>query len=87
MFLARLGYDNEERVKRFLSDEARARDCTLLITKRMTEDKKKQEWLYEVARSEDRRVRILEAMLYNDMDKVCQLLRVAIEQAYEKERK
>jgi len=48
-------------------------------------DEDERKFLYEVARSEDRRVKILEAMLANNMDDVCELLRVAIEGAFEKE--
>ncbi len=44
----------------------------------------KQEFLYETARSEYRRVKILEAMLVNDMDRVCHLLTEAVEIAYKK---
>ena len=85
IFLARLSYDNEEKIKHFLSDVEKARDCTISLA-RKEKDKKKQEWLYEVAKSEDRRVQILEAMLANKIDRVCDLLREAIETAFEKEK-
>jgi hypothetical protein len=80
LFLARLGYDNEEKIRSFLSDVERARDFTLLIAKRMVEDKTNQELLYETARSEDRRVKILEVMLAEDkdMEEACHLLTEAI---------
>ena len=86
LFLARLGYDNEEKIKSFLSDVERARDCTLLIAKRMVEDKTNKELLYETARSEDRRIKILEVMLAKDkdMEKICPLLTEAIKRAYKK---
>lgn len=86
LFLARLGYDNKEKIERFLSDVERARDCTLLLAERTVKNKKDQEFLYETARSENRRVKILRAMLDNNMDKVCDLLREAIEEAFEKEK-
>jgi len=86
LFLARLSYDNEEKIKSFQKEVEQARDCTKLLAKENVKDKEKQEWIYEIARSEDRRVKILEAMLVNDMDKVCQLLREAIERAFENER-
>lgn len=85
LFLSRLGHDNEEKIKRFQSEVEQARDCTRLLA-RTEKDKKKQKWLYEVAESEDRRVKILDAMLANDMDRVCDLLREAIEIAFEKEK-
>ena len=49
-------------------------------------DKDKQEWPYSVANIEDRRVKILGAMLNNNMEKVCNLLTKAIEEAFEKEK-
>ena len=86
LFLARLGYDNEGEIKRFVRDVERARDCTLLLAKRIGENEKKKEILYEVAKSEERRIKILKAMIADDMDKVCDLLREAIERAYEKKK-
>ena len=85
LFLARLSYDNKEQIKSFLSDVEQARDCTRHLAK-IEKDKKEQKFLYEVARSEDRRVKILGAMLDNDMEKVCELLTEAIEEAFEKEK-
>lgn len=85
LFLARLGYDNKEKIECFLSDVERARDCTLLLAERTVKNKRDQKFLYDTARSEERRVKILEAMLDNDMDRVCELLREAIEKAFEKE--
>lgn len=82
LFLARLGFDNEgRRIEHFLGEVKRSRDCTRDIAK-AEKDKTRQEWLYEVATSEDRRVKILEAMLKNDIDEVCDLLREAIERAF-----
>lgn len=75
------GYDDEERVRSFLSDVTRSRDCIRELAKG-EEDKKEQAFLYSVAESENRRVEILKAMLDNDMDRVGEVLREAIERAF-----
>lgn len=85
LLLARLGYENKEKISRFRSDVKRAHDCTLLLAKRMEEDKTRQKLLYEAARDETRQIKILEAVLDNDMDRVCELLEEAIKGALEKE--
>lgn len=85
LFLARLSYDNEETIRSFQKEVLRARDCTKLLAIN-EKDKEKQKWLYEVAKSEDRRVNVLRAMLDNNMEKVCELLKEAIEEAFEKEK-
>lgn len=86
LFLARLGYDNEEKIKYFKEEVERARDCTRKLAQENTEDKKKHEWLSNVAKSEDRRVNILGAMLDKDMKTVRKLLTEAIKEALEKEK-
>ena len=83
LFLYRLGFNDKEKIERFLIDIKRARDCTILLAER-TGDETKQKFLYETASSENRRVKILEAMLDKDMEKACHLLTEAIERAFEK---
>ncbi len=83
LFLARLGHYSEEKIKSFLSDVKRARDLTLLLANAET-NKEEQNWLYGVAGSEDRRVKILEVMLANDMGNARKLLRESIEKAFMK---
>ena len=48
--LARLGFDNEERIRGFLKEVERSRDCTRQIADE-EQDKAMQGWLYEVATS------------------------------------
>lgn len=82
---ARLGSDREEiekKVKDFLSIVGRAQGYTTNVAskERIVETK---EQILKWARNEERRVNILNAMLDNDMDKVCNLLRETVEKAYE----
>jgi len=83
LFLGRLGYDNEEKIKSFLSDVKRSYEYTKDVAEKEENEKVKEE-IFEIAISEEHRVKILESMLANDMDKVCDLLREAIERAYKK---
>jgi hypothetical protein len=79
-----LGYDNQAKIKSFLSEVELARVCTIRLAEKMEKGKSKQQSLYNIAESETRRVEILDAMLDNDMDKVCKLLKDAIEKAFDK---
>lgn len=80
--LGQLGYNDKEKIQQFLNDVRRARDCA-----RDLADKTGNELIYNVAKSEDRRVKILEAMLEGDTREVCVILRDAIEMAFFEERK
>ena len=86
LFLARLGYDDQKTIREFLSDVKLSYDYTNAVADK-EENKETKEEILKVARSENRRVKILEAMLANDMDKVCDLLREAIEKAFEEREK
>lgn len=83
LFLARLGYDDQKTIREFLSDVELSYEYTKAVADK-EENKETKEEILEVARSEERRVKILEAMLANDMDRVCHLLTEAVERAYEK---
>lgn len=85
LFLSRSGYENRERIKDFQADIKRAHDFTLRLAEKTGKDTDDQKLLYETAKSEEHRVKILEAMLANDMDKVCELLKEAIERAFDRE--
>ena len=72
LFLARLGYDNEEKkIERFLSDIEQALICTEGFA-----EKYKSNWELFSKRVESMEFRadVVRAMLDNDMDKVCTLL-------------
>ena len=85
LFIARLGYYDEEKIEAFRTDVGRSRDCIRALTKG-EKDKGEQEFLYDLADTENRRVKILDAMLVNDMDRVNDILREAIEKAFEREK-
>lgn len=80
--LARLGYDNKEKIEQFLSDVKRAYKYTTIVANKK-EYAQSKEQILKWADSEARRIKILEAMLDGDMDEVCELLREAIEKAFE----
>lgn len=82
LFLARLSYDNEEKIERFLTDLKESRDSALFFAEKY---KSEEKIFYDRARIKDCKVKILEAMLANDMDKVQDILD-AIEIASEKEK-
>lgn len=81
IFLTRLWDHDKERIKVFRNDVQRALDYynTLVGTMKDSKDKKR---LLEWAKSEQYRLAILDAMLVNDMDKACLLMREAIDKAF-----
>jgi len=82
LYLARLGYDNEEKkTERFLRDVERARYLALLYAERY---KSKQKLFSDRARNMNLRTEVVEAMLANDMDRASEFLREVIEIALKK---
>jgi len=81
--LTRLGYDNKEKIEKFLRDIKRAHKYTMIVATEQTDEKDKKEVL-SWADSEGRRAKIVEKLLANDIDGACDLLREAIEKAYKK---
>jgi len=80
----RLDPDKEEvirKVREFLGIVKRAQEYTNTVANKEKDVSAKVRILAWV-RSEDRRVKILEAMLSNNMDEVCELLREAVEEAF-----
>lgn len=84
--LTRLGRGNKEKAQQFLSDVNRAYKYTKIVANKQETEQSKQQIL-KWAHSEARRVEILEAMLADDMDTVSELLREAIEKAFEERNK
>lgn len=83
--LGQLGYNDNEKIQQFLSDVKRAHHYTQVLVGK-TEDKTKvKEWLDKVVRSEARRIKVLEAMLAGNTDEVCEILKKAVEIAFEEE--
>lgn len=83
--LGQLGYNDKEEIQRFLHNVRRVRDYTRVIAEK-TEDENTQRFLYNMIKSEERRIRVLEAMLTGNTDEVCKILKKAIEIAFEKEK-
>lgn len=83
--LARLGYNNKEKIEQFRRDAERAHEYTMIVAAKQTEEKAKKE-VISWAHSEARRARIVEKMLANDMDGACELLRKAIKIAFEEKK-
>jgi hypothetical protein len=82
--LARLDYDDEEKMTHFLVNVKRAHDLTLLYAE-MGKYKSQQKDLYYRARNIGIRAKVVEAILDNNMDSACEILRRATEEAFEKE--
>lgn len=88
LYLGRLASD-QARIRgdttEFLDIVTRAHKYTTIVADKQKDEKAKQDIL-EWAESESRRAKISKAMLVNDMDTVCELLKEAIEKAFEKEK-
>jgi hypothetical protein len=82
--LARLGYKNgEKRIERYLDDLKQAHEKVLLFAG--TEKFKSQQNLFsDSAFNMNLRIKIVEAMLDNDIDRACDFLREVIERAIER---
>ena len=88
LFLARLGSDKKKirgQIQEFLSDVKRVQEYTTTLAHKK-ENVENKEQILEWAKSEERRSKILKAMLTNDMDKVSELLREAVEKAYDRQK-
>jgi len=88
LFLGRLGSNKEEirgKIQDFLSVAEQAEKYKRIVANKEEYVENKQQIL-KWAHSEQRRVKIAEAMLENDMERVCHLLTEAIEEAYEERR-
>lgn len=83
LFLARLGYDDQQTIRKFKKDVKRAEKYTRIVVDE-EEDEKTKAKILEWAESEARRAKILDVMLANKMDEACDLLREAIEKAFKK---
>ena len=85
LFLARLGYNDEEKIREFEAVMVRVRDYNQRLAA-ATEDDKQKKLLIEWANSEERRINILHAMIADDMDRVNVLLTETIEKAFKEKR-
>jgi hypothetical protein len=81
LFLARMGYGSEEKIKQFLSVSNRTLDCKKSLTSTI-EDPKTKKIILVWKESEQHRMNILNAMLRDDMEKVRELLKDAIDKAF-----
>lgn len=79
LFLARLGYDNEEqKIERFLSDTRKAVDLELNFEETYPTEK---QLFCNWAKNMELRAKVVESMLSDDMDRACMLLRETFERA------
>ena len=85
--LARLGYDNKEKIESFLSDVERATYLAQNFAKRAELEKDEKKQVFEGrAKNMNLRAKVAEAILANDMDRTSELLSEVIEKALEKEK-
>lgn len=78
--LARLGYNDEEKIKAFLGDVKQAQKFTAIVANKKGNEQARDQIL-KWAESEARRVKILQARLAKNMDEVERLLRETIEKS------
>lgn len=81
LFLARMGYGSQEKINQFLSITEKTLDCKSKLAEKI-EDPEVKQTVLTWRDGEERRVDILNAMLDNDMEKVRNLLKEAIEKAF-----
>lgn len=78
--LGQLGYSDKGKMQQFLNDVRRVRDITQVLA-----DKGENKLLNDIVISENRRVKIIKAMLAGDTHEVCEILKKAIEIAFEED--
>jgi len=81
LFLGRMGYGSGEKIQQFLNLSERAVKCKKTLAEKIKDAGEKK--IVTICRdSEQRRVKILKAMLAHDMEEARRLLREAVDKAY-----
>lgn len=80
--LYRLGYEDKEKIESFRNTVEKAHNIITDIAQNEP-DGNERDFLYSIAGSELRRVNILNALIDNDIERACEILRKAIEKTYE----